>query len=401
MTGQGAWIGMQEVPFDTGAWELHAGESRVLEHLGRRSLYLKGGIATVAAASFVDGALAVDVAFDGERGFMGAIWRVADAGNYEEFYLRPHQSGNPDATQYTPVFNGVSGWQLYHGERYAVRAVHRPGAWVRLAIVFAGPRAEIYLGDAAAPLLAIDDLKRGVAPGGVGVSALDFAPAYFSSFSFTAAPVPLRGRAGAAPGAAPPAAVAVAAPATVAIAAPAAAAPGAATAAPAAPAPSAGVVPWWWVSDAFREARLGETLELEAGELAARAWSRLEAEPAGLANLARVQGIALGRNTVLARTVVVAERDGVRRLDFGFSDRVRVYLNRRLLYRGDDAQGSRDYRFLGSIGYFDALYLPLVRGENDLVLAVSEDNRGGWGVQARFADPEGIAFKDESGSNSK
>src|SRR5436305_7133732 len=114
------------VPFDSGAWEIHAGESRVEDHLGRRSLYLKGGIATIARTSgiagegFVDGALAVDVAFSGARGFMGAIWRVADTGNYEEFYLRPHQSGNPDATQYTPVFNGVSGWQLYHGERYAV-----------------------------------------------------------------------------------------------------------------------------------------------------------------------------------------------------------------------------------------------------------------------------------------
>jgi hypothetical protein len=354
---------MQEVPFDGGAWELRAGESRVEEHLGRRSLYLKGGIATVAGQSFVDGALAVDVAFGGERGFMGAIWRVADPGNYEEFYLRPHQSGNPDATQYTPVFHGVSGWQLYHGERYAVRAVHRPDAWVRLAVLFAGPRAEIYLGGGAAPLLTVGELKRDPAPGGVGVSALDFAPAHFSRFAFAPAPVPLAGAGQAA---------SVAAPAS----------------------PPAGVVRRWWVSDALRESRLGEAPELDPAILAARTWTRLAAEPEGLANLAKVQGIALGRNTALARTVVIAERDGVRRLDFGWSDRVRVFLNRRLLYRGDDAQGSRDYRFLGSIGYFDALYLPLVRGENELVLAVSEDARGGWGVQARFADPEGLAFKD-------
>jgi hypothetical protein len=351
-----------EVPFDGDSWEYRAVESRVEDHLGRRSLYLKGGIATVAGQSFVDGALAVDVAFSGERGFMGAIWRVESTFNYEEFYLRPHQSGNPDATQYTPVFNGVSGWQLYHGERYAVRAVHRPDTWVRLAIVFAGPRAEVYLGDGQVPLLTVDELKRGVAPGGVGVSALDFAPAHFSRFSFTATPVPLLGRAQNAPAVAP-------------LDAP------------------AGVVSRWWVSDAFREGWLGEKLELDPGDLAARSWSRLEAEPAGLANLSKVQGIVLGKNTVLARTVVVAERDGVWRLDFGFSDRVRVFLNRRLLYRGDDGQGSRDYRFLGSIGYFDALYLPLSEGENELVLAVSENHLGGWGVQARFADPEGIAFK--------
>jgi hypothetical protein len=362
MSGKGLRAGWTVVPFDGDGWVCHAAESRLEDHLGRRSLYLKGGIATVAGQSFVDGALAVDVAFSGERGFMGAIWRVEDGGNYEEFYLRPHQSGNPDATQYTPVFHGVSGWQLYHGERYAARAVHRRDAWARLEVVFAGPRAEVYLGDAAAPLLAIDDLKRAVAPGGIGVSALDFAPAHFSNFSFTPAPVPLRGRRQGAP--------------------------------PASPGAAAAAVRRWWVSDAFRESWLGELHELGAGELAARTWSRLDAEPSGLANLARVQGIVLGRNTVLARAVVDAERDGIWRLDFGFSDRVRLYLNRRLIFRGDDGQGSRDYRFLGSIGYYDSLHLPLARGGNELVLAVSEDHRGGWGVQARFAEPAGLALED-------
>jgi hypothetical protein len=372
MKGPDARHETREVPFEGDAWVCHAAESRVEDHLGRRSLYLKGGIATVAGQRFVDGSLAVDLAFSGERGFMGAIWRVEDTGNYEEFYLRPHQSGNPDATQYTPVFNGVSGWQLYHGERYAVRAVYRRDAWVRLEVVFAGPRAEVYLGGAAEPLLIIDELKRDIGPGGIGVSALDFAPAHFSNFSFTPTPPAFRGRRESAAGGVPAPAPALAP------------APGAAPA----------VVRRWWVSDAFREGRLGEQLELAADDLAARTWSRLDAEPAGLANLARVQGIVLGKNTALARTVVVAERDGVWRLDFGFSDRVRLFLNRRLLYRGDDGQGSRDYRFLGSIGYYDALYLPLVRGENELVLAVSEDNRGGWGVQARFADPAGLVLED-------
>ena len=32
--------------------------------------------------------------------------------------MRPHQVGNPDAIQYTPVFNGLSAWQLYHGDGF-------------------------------------------------------------------------------------------------------------------------------------------------------------------------------------------------------------------------------------------------------------------------------------------
>ena len=63
----------------------------------------------------------------------------------------------------------------------------------------------------------------------------------------------------------------------------------------------------------------------------------------------------------------------------------------RLLYRGDDTYLSRDYRFLGSIGYFDALYLPLIQGENELLLAVSED-LGGWGVQAKLENLAGLTL---------
>ena len=75
----------------------------------------------------------------------------------------------------------------------------------------------------------------------------------------------------------------------------------------------------------------------------------------------------------------------MRALELGFSDRALVYLGGRALFRGDDAYRSRDYRFLGSIGWYDTLFLPLVAGPNDLVIAVSEDF-GGWGVQARLTD---------------
>jgi hypothetical protein len=78
-------------------------------------------------------------------------------------------------------------------------------------------------------------------------------------------------------------------------------------------------------------------------------------------------------------------------MDFGFSDRAVVDLNGRALYRGDDTYRSRDYRFLGSIGYWDSLYLPLEAGENELVAAVSE-HFGGWGVRARFPDAAGLTL---------
>lgn len=108
-----------------------------------------------------------------------------------------------------------------------------------------------------------------------------------------------------------------------------------------------------------------------------------------------MNGLHAGKNTVFARTVIRSDAAQTKRLDFGFSDRAVVHLNGRALYRGDDAYRSRDYRFLGSIGYFDSLYLPLVEGDNELLVAVSEDF-GGWGVQARFPDALGLTFPSGS-----
>jgi len=340
------------------AWERNAVESRVEEHLGRDSLFLKGGIATVADARLTNGSIEFDLAFTGERGFMGGVWRVQDPKNYEELYVRPHQSGNPDANQYTPVFHGVSGWQLYHGPRYTVPVAYRFNDWIRVKILFAGPHAEIYIDDMEKPVLFIDELKRPVTPGGVGVSASNFAPAWFSNFSFTETDSPsIQGRPN-----------------------------------PPEPAPD-GVISSWQVSDVFPESALDGRYVLEPGDLAERRWTRLDTERSGLANLARVQGINVRKNTAFARKVLVSDRERIARLDFGFSDRVRVYLNGRLLYRGDDTYLSRDYRFLGSIGYFDALYLPLKPGENELLLAVSED-LGGWGVQAKLENLAGLTLKE-------
>jgi hypothetical protein len=351
----------QAVPFDSGQWEWKAAESRVVDHLGRKSLYLKGGIATVADARFTNGSIEFDVALTGERGFMGGIWRVQDPKNYEELYLRPHQSGNQDANQYTPVFNGVSGWQLYHGEKYSAPVAYRFNEWIRVKVLFSGAQAEIYIGDMDKPVLFVEELKRGVETGGVGVSALNFAPGYFSNFSYTAADAPpIQGHPGKPD-----------------------------------PVPDH-VITSWWISDAFRESTLDDKTSIGPDDLADRRWTRLATERSGLANLARVQGVEFRKNTVFAKRVLRSSREQTTRLDFGFSNRVRVYLNGRLLFRGDDPARSRDYRFLGSIGYWDALYLPLREGENEILLAVSEEHEdlGGWGVQAKLENLNELTLED-------
>ena len=87
------------------------------------------------------------MALTGERSFHGLAWRVLDDDNYESFYVRPHQVGNPDSIQYNPVFNGVASWQLYHDEGFWAAIDFPIGEWFTIRVVFAGSRAEVFVGD--------------------------------------------------------------------------------------------------------------------------------------------------------------------------------------------------------------------------------------------------------------
>lgn len=349
----------ESVPFDSPRWAVRATESRVEEHLGKPSLLLRGGLAVVEDAAFLDGVIEFEVALPDGRGFAGGVWRVQDWHDYEEFYMRSHQSGNPDANQYTPVFNGLPGWQLYHGPGYGAPVRYRFGEWTSVRIVVSGDEAEVYIGDMETPAVFVDDLKRDASVGGVGLSVANFAPAHFADFRFTRVEHPLlRGRVERARTA------------------------------------PAGTVDAWAVSPPFAEEALAGRTSLDAAAFAELDWTRLEGESTGLANLARLSGVGPGHNTVFARVTVRAPEPTTRILRFGYSDRVRVFFNRRLLYVGDNGYRSRDYRYLGTIGLFDAVALPLAEGDNELIFAVSE-SFGGWGLLAAFDDATGLETRAE------
>jgi hypothetical protein len=303
----------------------------------------------------VDGALEVDLAVGPERGFHGVVRRMRDDENFESFFVRPHQVDNPDAVQYTPVFNEISGWQLYHGPGFWAPVAFPIGEWFRIRVVFSGARAEVYVGELAEPALTIRELKCPVEPGRIGVF-VGGPGIRLSGFAYATGSISFRG-------VLPPSHSIL-----------------------------DGTVPARWISDAFSEEALAGASSLDQVRLAERMWSRLPGEISGLADLSRVNGLRQGRNTVFARAVIRSARAQTKPLELGFSDRAVLFLNGRELYRGDHTYRSRDYRFLGSIGYFDTLYLPLDEGDNELVVAMSED-LGGWGIQARFPDPEGLGFE--------
>lgn len=345
--------GLVSVPLDSPAWSWRPADASIEEFRGRRCLAFAPTVdllGSVAGVELTDGVIEIDLAVTRERAFHGVAWRVRDDDNYESFYVRPHQVGNDDAIQYNPVFNAIASWQLHHGPGFWAPIAFPIGDWFTVRLVFAGSRLEAFVGDLARPALE-SELRMPVAAGRVAIQ-IGGPGLRVARFAYGATPPPFVG------------------------------------AGPLPNPPVAGIVPEWDVSDAFPEPETAAA-ELAPGTLDGLRWTRLVAEPSGLANLARATGITGERNTVYARATITSTRAHVKALAIGFSDRAVVYLNGRALYRGDDTYRSRDYRFLGSIGWYDTVYLPLVEGDNDLVVAVSE-SFGGWGLQGRFADPDGI-----------
>jgi hypothetical protein len=149
------------------------------------------------------------------------------------------------------------------------------------------------------------------------------------------------------------------------------------------------IVRTWRVSTPFAESLMTGAADLAALPAPAT-WNKLDVEERGIANLARLAGNGSGRNTVVAAVTITSDRARSVPVRFGFSDRVRVYLNGRMLYAGNDGFGTHDPDFLGIVGLFDELALPLQRGPNELWFAVSE-TFGGWAITADLPDRNGIA----------
>jgi hypothetical protein len=347
------------VPFDSEKWEL-TGEYQTETYRGRKCLLMKKGArAVLKDTEFLNGVFEFDVAFPKMRGFPGVMWRLTDPGNYEEFYMRAHQSGNPDASQYTPVFNGVSGWQLYYaGAGFGAPLRYPIDEWMHVKIVVYGKNALIYFEDMEEPAISVEllhETKKGKLGFYVGYPSDQKFYARFANFSFSKNSMP----------------IAIDPQNTQKT--------------------EKGTIMSWAISSLIEENRLaGKTFLTQKGK-DNLTWSILDAENSGTVNISRLQVKDKKNNTVFAKVIINSEKNQIKKLAFGYSDRIYLFFNDLLFYSGNNTFRSRDYRYLGSVGYFDEVYLPLKAGKNELVMAVSE-TFGGWGFKAKFKNIDGITF---------
>ncbi|MBK7871100.1 MAG: DUF1080 domain-containing protein [Saprospiraceae bacterium] len=362
----------QVIPFTSEQWEFNTSTKTIEDFQGKPSLYLQG-VAYLKDVAFQNGIIEFDINLIERRAFAGVIFRIREGGNYEEIYLRPHQSGKPDAMQYTPVINGMSGWQLYHDQgkpgstnlndwkMESVGGFNTPYVfpfeqWMHFKLVVAGTEAELYLNDEKEPILHINELKHGLTTGSIGIQS-GTSPMRFANFSYTKTDN-----------------------ITLMKTAP----------KPAALAPN--LITKWMISDAFGEKELENLTELTATFLKNRKWEVLNAERSGLANISTLRAQTNENNTVLAKIEINSTKDQLKKLDLGYSDRARVYCNGVILYSGNNNNQVQDYRHLGTIGFYNSIYLPLKKGKNEIMIAVSE-NFGGWGVQGKLEDKNDITIQ--------
>ena len=353
------------VPPDSPRWDLQ-GEAKPAEYMGRKGLRLDGGAAVLKEFEMRDAVIDVDVATPAARGFFGFDIRIdRDEANYEEIYLRQHKSGLPDAMQYTPVLHSGRNWQIYNGPGFTGAVDIPKNAWFHLRLEVTGAQAKLFVKDMEKPALVMDDLKSGVQKGQVALFTLT-GETYFSNFEIRTTPD----------------------------------APWQRHLPPMPP----NVLTRWSISPSYDGLQRNLERALSASESAAIQWQDVEAEPPGFVVLYRYRDAPHPRVTfqsdfstrlqpqpgmkaLYARTNIDSDRDQVKKLEVGYSDDVSVFLNGQILYRGRSAQGFRDPGFLGIINpENDAIYLPLKKGRNELMLALSELG-GGWGFICQLADP--------------
>jgi hypothetical protein len=349
---------------DSKQWDLQ-GQAKVADYQGRKCLLLDGGAAAVNDFTMRDGVIDVDVATPAARGFFGIQFRITpDGRNAEWVYLRQHKSGQPDAIQYTPVLGTGLNWQIYNGPGFTGAVDIPRDEWFHLRLEVTGAQAKLYVKDMDTPTLVMTDLKNGVQKGEVALYVLTGAT-YFSNFTVrTTSDAPWERRL---------------------------------------PPMPPGTLTQWQISPSYDGLARDLERPLSSSDAANIQWQDVEAEPPGFVVLYRYREAPHPRasfatdfskrldpqpgvKVLYARTAIESDRDQVKKLFIGYSDDVSVFLNGQILFRGRSAQNFRDPAFLGIVNpENDAVYLPLKKGSNELMLAVSELG-GGWGFICRLVD---------------
>lgn len=340
--------GAKQIAINEDTWKLLGQGASIVEHDGRPALRVNRGRASLEGIDFENGLISFDIKMKEARGFSGIYFRQNDQ-NSEYFYLRSHQSGNPDANQYTPVYNGISGWHLYYGERYSAPTNYTFDSWMNVVLAVKGDKMDVYI-DSEEPVLHVDKLLGNFSGGNIqfGGAGQDFHISNIKVLKDDG--VSLLG-----------------------------------AAKPFKELPK-GLITRFTVADkAVADAEVEAQPLLDPKHSDGLNWQQATPDESGAVNLAKYMIGDGDFNTALANVNLISDEEQIVRLHYGFSDRVTVFYEGAAIAHGNDTYQTRDYRFLGTMGLFDSVFLTLKPGKNTVTFAVTE-GFGGWGLTAALDD---------------
>lgn len=339
----------QSVALQPANWDIGKQKASFIKREGKDAIKLSRGTIWAKDIDFADGSIEVDLSLSPERSFAGVCFREDGKGNSENIYLRVPLSGRGDAIQYTPVFNNEANWQLY--PEHQANYVFPQTGWVHMKIVLKGNTVQLFMDTLVKPVLTVTNLRTHNSHGKIGFTCLDeetFA-------NLTCIPTP-----------------------------------------PSSPIPTAqrkeeGLITEYQISPSF-------TIEKNAKEMAYPSsvkldWKTVTTDEDGLLNISKYYAKqnaetyqSRSNDMVWVKQDLQADEPVTRKMNFDFSNRVWVFLNGQILYHGDHSfflkgpfyQGSIEKKFIS-----DAVYLPLQKGKNELLIGVSAVANG-WGIISRI-----------------
>ena len=330
-----------------------AGNVKFDTFLGRDAMLLRANTHVVKTGlDFGDGTIEFDLAPTAAGHFVGITFRRAAFTNHENIYVRFHRSGDFMAMQYAPRVNGSSTWQLYR--EFAVATDWPRSQWTHVRLEVQGSKLDVFTGDAKTPTLTVPRLRNGTTGGEIGFWArvndepLEWAAAISGLKITKASSAPLTK-----------------------------------------PADAPIQFVWnWQVSDPVPAT--GAVVTMPA---AIAKWTAARAEESGLININRLFPVQKGRSVVFAKHVIRSDAARQVLAGIGYSDDVTVFLNGQPVYAGINGWDTRTPALNSFVDTrWESAFLPFREGDNEIVLAVADDQRFGWGFALRIDDAKGLKF---------
>ncbi len=310
----------------------------------RKTLLLNGGRIAAKNMNFTNGSIEVDVYANSIRSFAGITFRKQN-NNMEEVYMRLHKSNQADAVQYTPVFNNESNWQLYRECQAKVSFKNK--GWNALRIEVNNDNAAIFVNNEK--VMSITNLRTNNTSGEIGLFA-GFSNR-FSNFRIT-----------------PKDAVEMTKKDSN------------------LPVDSTIITKW-----EITKSKPYKAEELHFENFLKEEYSTVETEASGLLPISKyIKKSSSGNfeqneeDYIVASTTVYASNDETKLFSFDYSDRIIVYLNGEVLFKGNNAFRTKGVQYMGHIAInTNKLFIPLKKGKNTIHCVVI-DKANGWGLIAKI-----------------